>query len=136
MIATIMKNRKDSLYLVQELKRYTGIYFINVQNCACAINFLHGKVRIHECRRQSAYTIPVLVLTELEPEMGNKNKANHHHCRHPASQNGPYHCFGVHINCSHEFCTTVREEQQQLMTVKGQPMMRVQMIYHTLQMSR
>ena len=28
-------------------------------------------------------------------------------------QNGPYHCFGIHDNCSPDFCTTVRKNQQQ-----------------------
>ena len=28
-------------------------------------------------------------------------------------RNGPYHCFGIHDNCGPDFCTTVRENQQQ-----------------------
>lgn len=28
-------------------------------------------------------------------------------------QNGPFHCFGMHTNCSSDFCNTVREKQQQ-----------------------
>ena len=28
-------------------------------------------------------------------------------------RNGPRHCFGMHDNCSAEFCTTVRERQNQ-----------------------
>ena len=28
-------------------------------------------------------------------------------------RNGPYHCFGIHDNCRPDFCTTVRENQQQ-----------------------
>ena len=28
-------------------------------------------------------------------------------------QNGPYHCYRIHDNCTPDFCTTVRENQQQ-----------------------
>ena len=27
-------------------------------------------------------------------------------------QNGPYHCFGQHSNCSADFCRTAREKQR------------------------
>ena len=28
-------------------------------------------------------------------------------------QNGPYHCFGIHDNCSTDFCTITRSMQNQ-----------------------
>ena len=28
-------------------------------------------------------------------------------------QNGPYHCFGIHDNCSADFCTSTRSMQNQ-----------------------
>ena len=34
-------------------------------------------------------------------------------------RNGPYHCFGIHNNCSSDFCTHVRSQQQSLEVAQG-----------------
>ena len=35
--------------------------------------------------------------------------------------NGPRHCFGHHDHCSKDFCSTVRERQQQPTSSSGSP---------------
>ena len=34
-------------------------------------------------------------------------------------QNGPYHCFGIHENCSTDFCSSTRSTQNQECTSSG-----------------